>query len=61
MPVARTASGELGVKVANKESSQKPTVINMTVVTRDAESFRRSEGQIKSRLAGWSSGAQRFA
>lgn len=61
MPVARTASGELGVKVATKESSQKPTVINMTVVTRDAESFRRSEGQIKSRIAGWSSGAQRFA
>lgn len=61
MPVARTASGELGVKVATNESSQKPTVIHMTVVTRDAESFRRSEGQIKSRLAGWSSGAQRFA
>lgn len=61
MPVARTSSGELGVKVAAKESNSKPTVINMTVVTRDAESFRRSEGQIKSRLAGWSGGAQRFA
>lgn len=35
--------------------------VNMTVVTRDAESFRRSEGQMKSRLAGVAMGARRFA
>lgn len=61
VPLARTASGDLGVKVAGASRASQPTVINMTVVTRDAESFRRSDGQIKSRLAGWSSGAQRFA
>lgn len=35
--------------------------VQMTVVTRDAESFRRSEGQIKSRLANVALSAQRFA
>lgn len=34
--------------------------VNITVVASDVESFRRSEGQIKARVAGWSAGAGRF-
>lgn len=34
--------------------------VNMTVNARDAESFRRSEGQIRARLAGIAKGAGRF-
>lgn len=37
------------------------TVVNMTVVTQDAESFRRSEGQIAQRLSGIASRGSRFA
>lgn len=60
MPVSRTASGELGVKVSGGQQQRNVTV-NMTVVTRDAESFRRSEGQVKTRLASIANGAGRFA
>lgn len=34
--------------------------VNITVMANDVESFRRSEAQIKSRVAGWSAGAGRF-
>lgn len=34
--------------------------VNINVYAQDVESFRRSEGQIKARVAGWTSGAGRF-
>lgn len=34
--------------------------VNITVLANDVESFRRSEGQIKARVAGWSAGAGRY-
>lgn len=34
--------------------------VNINVYAQDVESFRRSEGQIKARVAGWSAGAGRF-
>lgn len=61
MPVARTSSGELGVKVASSVPARSQTVINMTVVAKDAESFRRSEGQIANRLSWIASRGSRFA
>lgn len=61
MPVARTSSGELGVKVASSVPARSQTVINMTIVAKDAESFRRSEGQIANRLSWIASRGSRFA
>lgn len=62
MPVSRGPDGKLGVKAVDAAPQQMPPVIvQMTVVTQNAETFRRSEGQIKSRLAGALHGVQRFA
>lgn len=60
MPVARTASGELGVKVTGQQKPQAVTVV-MNISTPDAASFRRSEGQIKSRMASVVGTGRRFA
>lgn len=43
MPLERTADGSLGVRA---EGAQAPVTINMTINTPDADSFRRSQGQI---------------
>lgn len=58
MPLMRDSKGRLGVIAAGGSQS---TQVSMTVVTQDAESFRRSEGQITSRLAGALSRSRRYA
>lgn len=59
LPLRRDAQGRLGVMAAG--SQQQPISVQMTVVTPDAESFRRSEGQVASRLSGALSRARRYA
>lgn len=48
LPLARGADGRLGVRAG---SGAAPVSINMTISTPDAESFRRSEGQIAAMLS----------
>jgi phage-related minor tail protein len=43
MPLARGRDGKLGVRSAGGAS---PVTVNMTVVTHDADSFQRSQGQV---------------
>lgn len=44
MPLARGADGKLGVRAS--ASGRTPVNVNMTVVTNDAQSFQRSQGQV---------------
>lgn len=48
LPLTRGADGRLGVRAAGSAS---PVTIHMTVTATDAESFRRSEGQIAAMLS----------
>jgi TP901 family phage tail tape measure protein len=50
MPIGRDSRGALGVKVADGGSSRQSVTVNMTVNATDADSFRRSKGQIISDL-----------
>ncbi len=43
MPLARGADGKLGVRAGGGSS---PVTVNMTVVTQDAGSFQRAQGQV---------------
>ncbi len=56
LPLARGADGRLGVRTGG---SAAPVTIHMTVNTPDAESFRRSEGQIAAMLSRAMSRGQR--
>lgn len=47
MPLARGPDGRLGVRGGGTGS----TVVNVTIATQDAESFRRSEAQVTAGLA----------
>lgn len=58
LPLARGPDGKLGVR--SHGGSVTNNTVQMTIVTQDAESFRRSEGQITSRLAGGLSRSRRF-
>lgn len=49
MPLARGPDGRLGVAVNG--SSQRAPVVNVTISTPDAESFRRSQVQVSAALA----------
>ena len=46
MPIGRDSKGNLGVKVAEGGSSRPNITVQMTVNATDADSFRRSRGQI---------------
>lgn len=59
LPLRRDSQGRLGVMAAGAQAQ--PISVQMTVVTPDAESFRRSEGQITSRLSGALSRSRRYA
>jgi phage-related minor tail protein len=47
MPLARGPDGRLGVRSSGGTA---PVTVNMTVVTPDADSFRRSQGQVTASL-----------
>jgi phage-related minor tail protein len=47
MPLSRGADGKLGVRA---ESGARPVSVVMNVSTPDADSFRRSQGQIAAQL-----------
>jgi phage-related minor tail protein len=49
LPLARGADGRLGVRAGGGNAA--PISINMTINTPDADSFRRSEGQIAAMLS----------
>ncbi len=51
MPLARGPDGRLGVRSAASGGGQAPVTVNLNIQTRDAESFRRSQGQVSSMLA----------
>jgi|GEM_PF-1915151 len=46
MPIGRDSRGNLGVKVADGGASRPNITVQMTVNAKDADSFRRSRGQI---------------
>ena len=50
MPLARGADGRLGVRTGNPGQGNMPAV-QVNVMTRDAESFRRSEAQVSAMVA----------
>lgn len=52
MPVARGPDGRLGVQASSSAAPAVTNHVTMHIATPDAESFRRSEGQIASRLSG---------
>lgn len=60
LPLARGKDGKLGVRAQGGGGG---ITVNapMTIVTPDAESFRRSEGQITSRISGALSRSRRYA
>lgn len=60
LPLMRDGKGRLGV-ISAGDREQPPAPIYMTVITPDAESFRRSEGQVTSRLSGALARSRRFA
>jgi lambda family phage tail tape measure protein len=60
LPLARTAAGDLGVKVASQAPGGLVQNISITVNAKDAESFKRSEGQLGLRLMSVASAGSRF-
>lgn len=48
LPLARGPNGQLGIAA---QGPGRPTTINVTIATNDAESFRRSEAQVAAALA----------
>ena len=48
MPIARGPNGQLGIAA---QGATRPTNVNVTITTSDAESFRRSESQVAAALA----------
>ena len=58
-PVARVSRGERIDVTPQGGSNGRPVVVNMTVVTPDAESFQRSAGQIQARVQAGLSRASR--
>ncbi len=48
LPLSRGPNGQLGIAT---QASARPTTINVTIATNDAESFRRSESQVTAALA----------
>lgn len=48
LPLARGPDGRLGVRAG---TGDRPVQVNVTIQTRDAESFRRAEGEVAAALA----------
>lgn len=51
LPLARNAHGDLGVRSIGSSGPQRQTTVNMTVLTKDVDSFRRSKRQVASQVA----------